>query len=60
MALTAIGIGWYMLGRFAHGVSTVVTGCTVTRYTGVIILGADERRGVVTGGAVQRRGNMSY
>ena len=58
MALTAIGICWYMIERFTHGGNAVVTGSAVTRNASMIIVGAGKCRGVMAYGAVQRCGNM--
>ena len=58
MALAAIRIRWYMIERFTHGGDAIVTGCAVTRYTGMVIVGTSECRGVMAYGAVQRCRNM--
>ena len=59
MALTAISISWYMIGRFTHGGDAIVTGCAVTHDTGMIVLGAAKCRRVMAYGAIQGCGNMS-
>ena len=58
MALTAIGICWYVIERFTHGGNAVVTGSAVTRNASMIIVGTGKCRGVMADGTVQRCGNM--
>lgn len=58
MALAAVIIGWYMIGRFTRGGDAIVAGCAATGYTGMVIGGANKCRGVMAYGTILRGGNM--
>jgi len=49
-----------MIEWFAHGRYAIVAGGAVAHDTGVVIFGANECRGVMADGAVQRSGYMCY
>ena len=60
MALAAISISGYMIGRFTRGGYAIVTGCAVTHDAYMIITGADKGSGVMAYGTVQCGGYMIH